>query len=533
MGEKVIDAITILIREIYVTLEFLPPPSSDFTSLHMNEAQPKTSSHIPKLAFRLNEIEIRTVDSMWNTTDPKKCREFNEKKKHIYVFKLCQIQKISVSFLTMAPSESSQSSLTSSLSPSEMTDTVPSIPSTSLNATTSIPSTPTPTSTTPLSQQITPQTQPTPTAPPPSHRLQWKVIPIITNIPVSLKITMKKDLNNRIEGLQIDSEIRSLKLNFDSVHLSLFSLFSDAFVMALAKPIPESHLKLKKKSSRQSTTFLNLLLNSFNLRIEFPRAKDSPIKDGIEIFGNELQANSVPSMIGDHDTFKQFQCTFQFFSLRYFEIRSEPSPSISYTAILQPSLVPSIDSEPILNFIDTKTIYPLKIQSDVFGFSSPLLAFRTSQRSQTALQAEMELRLFVNPFEFTVPSHLLTRLSSILNTVNHIKEKRIGEKKKTQIDEDPSFVGVALLDKTLTLDVRIVDALVIVPSVHLPDILHFHFRDVAMKTVPSNPKTESTGVRIHQICSLFPCQPSDLIENSDSQNESNYLRSVHILVIFF
>ena len=72
-------------------------------------------------------------------------------------------------------------------------------------------------------------------------------------------------------------------MSLSASHLALLSLFSDSFVLALAKPIPEEHQKAGKAEGEgkggedvsQMSIFLNVLFNSVNIKVEMPREKGS------------------------------------------------------------------------------------------------------------------------------------------------------------------------------------------------------------------------------------------------------------------
>ena len=64
-------------------------------------------------------------------------------------------------------------------------------------------------------------------------------------------------------------------MNLSASHLALFSLFSDAYVLALAKPIPDAHQKKGegKSDCSQMSIFLNVLFNSVNVKVEMPKSE--------------------------------------------------------------------------------------------------------------------------------------------------------------------------------------------------------------------------------------------------------------------
>ena len=71
-------------------------------------------------------------------------------------------------------------------------------------------------------------------------------------------------------------------MSLSASHLALLSLFSDSFVLALAKSIPEEHqkggkgeLEGKGEDVWQMSIFLNVLFNSVNIKVDMPREKGS------------------------------------------------------------------------------------------------------------------------------------------------------------------------------------------------------------------------------------------------------------------
>ena len=364
ISERIADGISININSVRVSIEFLPPrvllphqqgksSSSSSSSSSTNVKKSTSLSKVkaitpPKLVIRLEKISIATVSAQWMRVDLKTCRDFNDNKKFIYVFKECNVASVSTSFLTLA--EDGSKSIT----------------------------------------------------------------PLITNLPIQLRITMKKEQNNNLIGLQLDMEIRQLKLIFNIEQLSLISCFSDAFVLALAKPLPPSSRNTKaaapKKKAHEMTMLFNLLLNSWNIKLELPQKSEKDNTSGLEFMGNELEVASAPMVRGEPINMKEFQLMLAFFSLRQYSFSPPPESACRHHTILQPRMSPvPIPASSMMTCLNSRSVYPLKDpRAEFTAHMTPLLALRTRQRNppQQPLP-DLEAQLLLNPIEVNNPNFIL------------------------------------------------------------------------------------------------------------------------------